>query len=153
VRNLENLRRLANQNKIIIWKTNTKTSTRINQCLSLGGFLRLSSTLLLHLLANGYECTCVSFDYGQKHSVELERAKSLVDYLNHELRPQGYSTIIHQTIKIEGWSELLNSSLVQGGSEVPEGHYEESNMSQTVVENRNKVFSSIIPIYSISCCQ
>ena len=111
--------------------------------LSLSGGLD-SSTLLLHLLANGYECTCVSFDYGQKHSVELERAKSLVDYLNHELRPQGYSTIIHQTIKIEGWSELLNSSLVQGGSEVPEGHYEESNMSQTVVENRNKVFSSII---------
>jgi 7-cyano-7-deazaguanine synthase len=111
--------------------------------LSLSGGLD-SSTLLLHLLANGYECTCVSFDYGQKHSVELERAKSLVDYLNHKLRPQGYSTIIHQTIKIEGWSELLNSSLVQGGSEVPEGHYEESNMSQTVVENRNKVFSSII---------
>jgi 7-cyano-7-deazaguanine synthase in queuosine biosynthesis len=52
--------------------------------------------------------TCVSFDYGQKHSVELERAKSLVDYLNHELRPQGYSTInSSSTIKIEGWSELL----------------------------------------------
>lgn len=115
--------------------------------LSLSGGLD-SSTLLLHLLANGYECTCISFDYGQKHSIELERAKELVNYLNlQHLRSDkimDYPLVKHQVIKIEGWSELLNSSLVQGGSEVPEGHYEESNMSQTVVENRNKVFSSII---------
>jgi len=41
-----------------------------------------SSTLLLHLLAKGYEVTALSFDYGQKHKVELERATSLVEYLN-----------------------------------------------------------------------
>jgi len=41
-----------------------------------------SSTVLLHLLANGYEVTALSFDYGQKHRVELERAQQLVNYLN-----------------------------------------------------------------------
>ena len=51
--------------------------------LSLSGGMD-SSTLLLHLLANGYEVTALSFDYGQKHSVELERAQELVDYLNQE---------------------------------------------------------------------
>jgi 7-cyano-7-deazaguanine synthase in queuosine biosynthesis len=28
--------------------------------------------------------TALSFDYGQKHRVELERAQSLVDYLNNK---------------------------------------------------------------------
>ena len=41
-----------------------------------------SSSLLLHLLHQGYNVTCLSFDYGQKHHVELERAKSLVEYLS-----------------------------------------------------------------------
>ena len=48
--------------------------------LSLSGGMD-SSTLLLHLLANGYEVTALSFDYGQKHNVELQRAKELVKYL------------------------------------------------------------------------
>jgi len=48
--------------------------------LSLSGGMD-SSSLLLHLLANGYEVTALGFDYGQKHKVELERATSLVQYL------------------------------------------------------------------------
>lgn len=117
--------------------------------LSLSGGMD-SSTLLLHLLAEGYEVTALSFDYGQKHSVELERAKSLVDYLNQELRPQGYSKINYQVIKLDGLSQLLNSALVTGGDEVPEGHYAEENMKATVVPNRNKIFSSIIQSVALS---
>ena len=49
--------------------------------LSLSGGMD-SSTLLLHLLANEYEVTALSFDYGQKHKIELERAQQLVDYIN-----------------------------------------------------------------------
>jgi len=45
--------------------------------LSLSGGMD-SSSLLLHLLANGYEVTALGFDYDQKHKVELERASSLV---------------------------------------------------------------------------
>ena len=40
-----------------------------------------STSLLLHLLREGYEVTAISFNYGQKHVVELERATSLVEYL------------------------------------------------------------------------
>jgi 7-cyano-7-deazaguanine synthase len=117
--------------------------------LSLSGGMD-SSTLLLHLLAQGYEVTALSFDYGQKHSVELERAKELVQYLNHELRPQGYSKINYQVIKLDGLSQLLNSALVTGGADVPEGHYAEENMKATVVPNRNKIFSSIIQAVALS---
>ena len=41
-----------------------------------------SSTLLLRCLKEYDTCTAISFDYGQKHRVELERAQSLVDYIN-----------------------------------------------------------------------
>lgn len=104
-----------------------------------------SSTLLLHLLANGYDVTAVSFDYGQKHRIELERAQGLIDYLNEK-----NLNVKYQVIKLDGLSQLLNSTLVTGGGEVPEGHYKEENMKQTVVPNRNKIFSSIVQAIALS---
>ena len=107
-----------------------------------------SSTILLYLLANNYEVTAVSFDYGQKHKVELKRAQELVDYIN--LSRINEPNINYKVIKLEGLVELLNSNLVEGGNEVPEGHYEEDNMKDTVVPNRNKMFSSIIQAVALS---
>jgi len=112
--------------------------------LSLSGGMD-SSTVLLHLLANDYEVTALSFDYGQKHNVELERAAELIEYLNRNGHPVKY-----QRITLQGLVSLLNSNLVQGGEEVPEGHYEEENMKDTVVPNRNKMFSSIIQAAALS---
>ena len=121
--------------------------------LSLSGGMD-SSTLLLHLLANDYKVTALSFDYGQKHKVELERAKQLVDYLNDKGKktknPNIKHDITYQVIKLGGLPELLNSALVEGGDEVPEGHYENDNMKATVVPNRNKIFSSIIQAVALS---
>jgi len=106
--------------------------------LSLSGGMD-SSTLLLHLLQEGFDVTCLSFDYGQKHKIELERATELVQYLNSKEQ-----NVKHQIIKLDGLAQLLNSSLVEGGDEVPEGHYENENMKATVVPNRNMIFSSIV---------
>jgi len=117
--------------------------------LSLSGGMD-SSTLLLRLLADGYEVTALSFDYGQKHKVELERAKSLFQYLNQQITPLGYPSVRYQVIQLNGLSQLLNSALVTGGDEVPEGHYAEDNMKATVVPNRNKIFSSIIQSVALS---
>ena len=122
--------------------------------LSLSGGMD-SSTLLLHLLANGYEVTALSFDYGQKHSVELERAQDLVNYINSEylMSHTNYEPVKYRVIKLDGLSELLNSALVTGGAEVPEGHYAEENMKATVVPNRNKIFSSIIQAVALSIAE
>ena len=121
--------------------------------LSLSGGMD-SSSLLLHLLANGYEVTALGFDYGQKHKVELERATSLVQYLNDgydsEAENIPYHKVKHQIIKLDGLSQLLNSALVTGGNEVPEGHYEQDNMKETVVPNRNKIFASLIQAVALS---
>ena len=134
-----------------------------NAVLSLSGGMD-SSTLLLHLLREGYNVTALSFDYGQKHRVELERAKQLVDYINSKciqvigedessgaLRANTvYKPVNYQVIKIDGITKLLSSSLVQGGAEVPEGHYEQENMKETVVPNRNKIFSSLTQAVALS---
>ena len=129
--------------------------------LSLSGGMD-SSTLLLHLLANDYEVTALSFDYGQKHKVELERAVELVKYINSKADETKYKSetsevimhhfpkIKHQIIKLDGLSQLLNSTLVEGGTDVPEGHYADENMKDTVVPNRNKIFSSIIQAVALS---
>ena len=73
--------------------------------LSLSGGMD-SSTVLLHLLAKGYEVTALSFDYGQKHSVELERAAELIQYLKENghlvkyqiylLLSKGYNMLLYQ---------------------------------------------------------
>ena len=104
-----------------------------------------SSTLLLKAL-NEYETvTALSFDYGQKHRVELVRAQQLIKYLNDK----GYK-IKYRVIKLDGLADLLNSALVEGGDEVPEGHYAEDNMKATVVPNRNNIFASITQAVALS---
>ena len=116
-----------------------------------------SSTLLLKALAEFDTVTAVSFDYGQKHRVELDRAQALVDYINSNfekpIEVNGetvYATIRYRQIKLDGLSALLNSALVTGGDEVPEGHYASENMKATVVPNRNKIFSSITQAIALS---
>jgi 7-cyano-7-deazaguanine synthase len=117
-----------------------------------------SSTLLLRCLKEYDSVTAISFDYGQKHRVELERAQSLVDYLNdnsYETNHRGddlgkYSLVNYRQIKLDGLVDLLDSTLVSGGEEVPEGHYAEDNMKSTVVPNRNKIFASITQAVALS---
>ena len=134
-----------------------------NAVLSLSGGMD-SSTLLLHLLREGYNVTALSFDYGQKHRVELERAQALVDYVNSNCNqvvgtePETGATIAklrympvnYQVIKLDGLVNLLDSALVEGGDDVPEGHYEQDNMKETVVPNRNKIFSSLTQAVALS---
>jgi 7-cyano-7-deazaguanine synthase len=120
-----------------------------------------SSTLLLRCLKEYDSVTAISFDYGQKHRVELERAQSLVDYINQSKwvekpvieRVQGYNSnfpINYRQIQLNGLVDLLDSALVTGGENVPEGHYAEENMKATVVPNRNKIFASIVQAVALS---
>jgi len=127
-----------------------------NVVVSLSGGMD-SSTLLLRALKEYDQVTAISFDYGQKHRVELERAQSLVDYINglenkaaEDGQKAPYYPVNYQVIKLDGLVNLLNSALVTGGDDVPEGHYEEDNMKATVVPNRNKIFASITQAVALS---
>ena len=118
-----------------------------------------SSTLLLRCLKEYDTVTALSFDYGQKHRVELERAQSLVDYINDEVKNSiqihgdSFPGVNYRQIQLNGLSDLLNSALVAGGDDVPEGHYAEENMKATVVPNRNKIFASITQAVALSIAE
>jgi len=121
-----------------------------------------SSTLLLRALKEYDTVTGISFDYGQKHKVELERAQQLIDYVNSnpmrvfhpdhtgDIFEEIYSEVTYRQIKLDGLADLLDSALVEGGDDVPEGHYENENMKETVVPNRNKIFASITQAVALS---
>ena len=113
-----------------------------------------SSTLLLRAIEKYDSVTAISFDYGQKHRVELERAQQLVDYINKNCPVDencfNGCTVNYRQIKLDGLVDLLDSALVEGGDDVPEGHYEQDNMKETVVPNRNKMFASITQAVALS---
>lgn len=118
--------------------------------LSLSGGMD-SSTLLLHLLANDYQVTCLSFDYGQKHRVELERATELVKYINQRCSEKLRTCVQHKIIQINGLKELLVSGLVDNNSmELKKGHYAHENALTTVVPNRNAIMASIVYAVALS---
>lgn len=120
------------------------SKSKKNVVVSLSGGMD-SSTLLLKCLSEYDSVVGISFDYGQKHRVELERAQSLVNYL----QSKGHE-VTYRQIKFDGLVDLLDSNLIDGGEDVPEGHYEQDNMRETVVPNRNKIFSSITQAVALS---
>lgn len=104
-----------------------------------------STSLLMRLLADGYRVDCISYHYGQKHSIELERAQLNIEYLNSK-----EILVDHKIIDLTSAMGVFESSLLEGGNEIPEGHYESEQMKSTVVPNRNAIFASILYGYALS---
>ena len=104
-----------------------------------------STGLLMHLLADDHQVHALSYDYGQKHSLELERAKANIAYL----KSRGIM-VSHKVIDLRSAMSVFYSALTTDGYEVPQGHYEEEQMKQTVVPNRNAIFSSVLYGYALS---
>ena len=106
--------------------------------MSLSGGLD-STTLLYWAISEGYTPYVLSFNYGQRHSKELDCARVICKNLGLE----------HKVIDISGLAELANkSSLTSKDIEVPEGHYTSANQSITVVPNRNATFLSFAVAYA-----
>ena len=104
-----------------------------------------STSLLMRLLADGYTVDCLSYEYGQKHNLELDRAKQNISYLEGN----GFQ-VTHRIVDLSSAMNLFHSSLIVGGEDVPQGHYEEEAMKATVVPNRNAIFASILYGYALS---
>ena len=104
-----------------------------------------STGLLMRLIADGYQVSCLSYNYGQKHSIELERAKANIAYLaSNDIEVE------HRIADLTSAMGIFHSALTTEGFEIPEGHYEEEQMKQTVVPNRNAIFASILYGYALS---
>lgn len=93
-----------------------------------------SATLAFKVAEAGALERLVSFDYGQRHRREIERAAAIAARLGAR----------HDVVDISGLGWFLtSSSLIRGGEAVPDGHYAEDNMKSTVVPNRNAIMLSI----------
>lgn len=99
-----------------------------------------STTLLYDVINQGYEVKALGFNYGQKHKRELECAQKTCDKLGIEYRILDLSVL----------NQVAPSALTREDWKVPEGHYEDKNMKQTVVPNRNMVLLSLATAYAIS---
>ena len=104
-----------------------------------------STSLLLNLLSNNYTIYALSFNYGQKHKIEIEKAKENINYLKR----YNYN-VIHKIIDISDCMDILKSSLTKVDEDVPKGYYEEENMQSTVVPNRNAIFTAILYGYALT---
>lgn len=93
-----------------------------------------SYTVLHRALREGHDLHALSFDYGQRHVRELDTARNVCQRLG----------IPHQVVDIRAIHGLIdNSALTNASREMPGGDYEASNLTATVVPNRNMILLSL----------
>lgn len=91
-----------------------------------------SVTLGYWLKRQGHDLEVISFDYGQRHRKELDRAEEAARVLDAPWHLVDLAAA--------GIGEILGSSaLTDRARRVPEGHYADANMKATVVANRNSI--------------
>lgn len=91
-----------------------------------------SSTTLAMAIRDGYTCTALSFRYGQRHTVELDRAAQIARHFRAEHR------VIDINIGSFGGSALTDEAM-----EVPTGGTEDGVIPPTYVPGRNTVFIAV----------
>ena len=83
----------------------------------------------------------MSFHYGSKHNDrEIPFAAWQAQHLG----------LPHTTVRLDFMAEHFESDLLKKGGTIPEGHYEEQTMKQTVVPFRNGIMLSIAGGYAES---
>jgi 7-cyano-7-deazaguanine synthase len=102
----------------------------------------LDSTVLAYWLAARHcRLTLVSFDYGQRHRIELDHAAEIARLLDSP----------HRIIDLTSLGALLTgSALTDASVAVPDGHYTDESMAATVVPNRNAIMLDIAVAVAIA---
>ena len=101
-----------------------------------------SSTMLWTILASGYDVEVITFDYGQKHKIEIGQSVKIIQQAQ-----AFFGRII--THWIVNMPHLLGSALT-GDGEIPKEEYDVESQKITVVPNRNMVFIAIAANYAIA---
>jgi len=91
-----------------------------------------STTCLAQAHADGYDCYALSFDYGQRHTAELDAARAIADAVP--------SVKAHKCVRID-FDGMGGSALTDNTIAVPETPQE--GIPSTYVPARNTVFLSI----------
>lgn len=99
-----------------------------------------SFTLVNETHKRGNLHSCLSFNYGQRHAKELGYAAAVCQELN----------VPHLVLSLDALRTCFAGSALTSDVPMPEGHYAEDNMKQTVVPNRNMVMLSLAIAYAVS---
>lgn len=101
-----------------------------------------SFTVLHRAIKAGHEVLAVSFNYGQRHSKELDYAR----------RVCAEAGVVHDVVDITAMQSLMSNSSLMANSDddIPEGHYAADNMKSTVVPNRNMILISLAIGYAVN---
>lgn len=91
-----------------------------------------STTCLAMAKSQGFDCYALSFDYGQRHIVELKAASKIATL---------YGVTLHKTIKL-GVGELKGSSLTDSTLSVPD-YTGSEEIPNTYVPARNTQFLAV----------
>ncbi len=100
-----------------------------------------STTCLAAAIRAGYQVHTISFDYGQRHRVELDAAERIAGYYN----------IPHLVIAID--QDVLHGSALTGGGDVPKGRELKDiglGIPSTWVPGRNLLFLANATCYAAS---
>ncbi len=106
----------------------------------------LDSTVLLYRAveddAGPKMVSAISFNYGQRHSKELDAAYKIASDLG---------VANHRIVDLSDLRTVLaGSSQTSKDVEVPEGHYADKTMRATVVPNRNMIMISVAIGWAVS---
>ena len=99
-----------------------------------------SFTVLHKAIEQGKEVYPLTFNYGQRHSKEIEYAANVCKELG----------VPHKVVDISAINQLMAGSSLTSDIDIPEGHYEEESMKSTMVPNRNMVLLSMAIAYAVS---
>lgn len=80
----------------------------------------------------------ISFNYGQKHSIELEQSKKITEYFKIE----------HHVVDISFLNQIVDSALVHNNGDVNANHSRLKHLPASFVPNRNAIFITLAHAYA-----
>jgi len=99
-----------------------------------------SFTLLNEAIRSGKDVFALSFDYGQKHSKELDCVEKFC----------AQESIDSKIVDVSSIKELFQGFSLTDEIDIPKGHYEDDSMKSTVVPNRNMILISMALGYAVT---
>ena len=80
----------------------------------------------------------ITFDYGQKHRIEIAQARKLAALLG----------VKNTLLSIDAFSQLNDSALIDGTKDISAHHSTHTNLPASFVPNRNAIFFTLAPAFA-----
>jgi len=106
--------------------------SNIKAVVLLSGGLDSATTLAWAIKEQGWQCSTLAFDYGQRHRIELEASKNISDF---------YGVKDHRVIAVD--LPVIGCSALTSDVKVPKDESANANIPVTYVPARNLVFLAL----------